>query len=206
MDLEIEIDLSRFEGLFRTESGVTFRDKRGKPTKQEFNDALNYIKENDIYVDDEIKYWYKCKSRFQGGEKEDSYCICGHDIQYIYYIQCKNLIVQVGSCCIKKVNTDLYKSLVKEPCILCCKPMDLRFSICKEGFCSDQCKRIYRCKDWTFKGKNYPDGITYEKISQIDKSYTQWIITNYKTKYPEIKQYLQFQLDKSQTGFCKGSS
>lgn len=64
-----------------------------------------------------------------------------------------------------------------------------------EQFCSEDCKRIYRCKDWIYKGKNYTGGITYEKLAQTDKKYAMWILKNYKTKYQDIKLYLIYALN-----------
>jgi hypothetical protein len=80
----------------------------------------------------------------------------------------------------------------KVDCILC------KWSSKQIGlgdFCSEDCRRIYRCKDWTYKGKNYTNGITYEKLVQTDEKYAMWILKKYKTKYQDLKLYLIYALD-----------
>ena len=187
-------DLERFDYVFEETPKFTHRTKIDTPIankRKEFIDALNYLTENETYNLNEIKNWKISRTLEQGFfTAEGAHCICGKSINYLYYIYKDDLVVQVGSKCVKNVDEKLYLKLTKQACNICSEPiLDQRRKCAQYNCCSDKCATIQQFKTFLYKDKSkYKNGITLEELYYTDQKYAKWILQKYNPKNEEISQ------------------
>jgi len=134
--------------------GVCFTDDRtyvreyyisGENMKKTFNQCLYAITGEEFNPKD----WTN-GTRDINDDDDDHYCICGHKIHKLYYIQYipTGIQVQVGKDCVEKIDEKLYKRITSDKfCLECDEPIGKQSKIHKQGFCSEDCSNtVYSSK------------------------------------------------------------
>lgn len=175
--------------------GVEFEDQiyirkysTGENMKKTFNECLYNITGREFNPKDWTNGMY---NDVDVDDDEDHYCICGHIIHKLYYIQYipTGIQVQVGEKCVGKIDKKLHKRILSDNfCILCDEPIGKKLIVHKKGFCTDTCKQVNCVGDWVFYfGNKYSkrirenknlEPLTYNEVLHIDKNYLLWVYEN----------------------------
>jgi hypothetical protein len=179
-------------------------DKAGGHYSEVFNKTVN----NLVYEPFLPNNWKACKETENIDDEEDiKYCICGHDVKVLHFIEHrhKGVVIGVGSSCIGKIDKKLWKQLTKELCSMCNeRPLDLRTKLGKEGFCDYNCQYLNKIGTWECKFKKYK-GQTYNEIFEKNIGYLEWLYENIDNLHPRIVEWIQVRLQIQVCQACKGS-
>jgi len=167
-------------------------EKAGGNYREVFNKTVN----NLVYEPFLPNNWKACKETEYIDDDDIKYCICGHDVKVLHFIEHrhKGVVIGVGSSCIGKIDKKLWKQLTKELCSMCNeRPLDQRTKLGKAGFCDYNCQYLNRIGTWECKFKKYK-GETYNEIFEKNIGYLEWLYENIADLHPRIVEWLEVKL------------